>query len=89
MTDTLKPCPFCGSEELSTEDAALVSAVYCSCEAMMGYFDNLDEAIAAWNRRTGTEVHITGSANMSPETQEAIVEIIRAAQKMAIEESKT
>lgn len=52
MTE-LKPCPFCGSEDLECEDKKHIAAIYCDCDAMMGYFDTIEEAIAAWNRRVG------------------------------------
>ena len=62
----LKPCPFCGKEDLfvGTDheiDLDLLSgmfAVCCDfqnggCGACSGYRDTKEEAIEAWNRRDG------------------------------------
>ena len=38
----LKPCPFCGSEDLTIEERP--AAIYCDCDAMMGYFNTLEDA---------------------------------------------
>ena len=47
----LKPCPFCG------DDANIVTGntwVHCmGCGAETDYYDTVEEAIEAWNRRVG------------------------------------
>ncbi len=58
MGDELKPCPFCGSENVKLfsldDDCEVVSCDDCNGQG--GYFaapdsTGPDEAIAAWNRR--------------------------------------
>lgn len=64
-------CPFCGSEGLLTVALNKYHAAYvvtCSGEAdpgctglaMNGFFDNEDDAIAAWNKRH-SNTNITGA----------------------------
>lgn len=62
----LKPCPFCGGENLLVGTAREIEvdcgdddsfAVCCNyrkggCGAVSGYRDSKKEAIEAWNRRT-------------------------------------
>lgn len=56
--DKLKPCPFCGNEDITiTEIDGLYQAV-CSvmlkgCGAATGYQYSIDKAIKEWNRRAG------------------------------------
>ncbi len=57
MTEKLKPCPFCGGEEISVGSFGAASGTflhYVKCEECDGASTNHqfeDEAIAAWNRR--------------------------------------
>ncbi len=58
MAETLKPCPFCGSEKLTVSDyGEEVSCVTCKdCLAEGGHWGDSDstspdEAIALWNKR--------------------------------------
>lgn len=59
MSETLKPCPFCGGEAHIKEVVSACSVVYsvgCSDSECMGFETLLckttpEEAIAAWNRR--------------------------------------
>lgn len=56
--DELKPCPFCGSDELShgwqapgVDGSMNTGTVEChNCNAFI-YAEGEDEAIAAWNSR--------------------------------------
>ena len=52
----LKPCPFCGGEDvIITEYDAVVVFVQCdNCCATFPHFDSKEEAITAWNRRADT-----------------------------------
>jgi len=57
MTEALKSCPFCGAP--GGVFGSGVRGVYIACEGSdcavdpaTKYFNTLDEAIAAWNRRT-------------------------------------
>lgn len=55
MTDEikLKPCPFCGSNDVTVEETYASGYVRCrSCGAEGGFRYSHDEAAAAWNRRT-------------------------------------
>lgn len=54
----LKPCPFCGGEAKAAYGRCdyNVWQVCClnnACQAMAGWCDTKDDAIAAWNRRAG------------------------------------
>ena len=54
MTEELKPCPFCGSENVKafTDDIQALSWVEClSCHGMMMNNGTDKENIEAWNRR--------------------------------------
>lgn len=69
--DKLKPCPFCGKNDLVLHhDISVPSethgmySVYCnSCDASTKYFDDPMEACMAWNRR---------SEETPPQTEEAV-----------------
>lgn len=52
----LKPCPFCGGEEVSIDGYRDVFFVQCDdCGATFPMFDTLEEAASAWNRRAQPE----------------------------------
>lgn len=53
MSEELKPCPFCGGEEIygKSEASGRVRAVCFDCLASTGWLAGADEAAAAWNRR--------------------------------------
>ena len=61
MTEELKPCPFCGSQPWSYDDANHSTAweVECgntTCSAQPSVWKTTKaEAISAWNRRAGEE----------------------------------
>lgn len=57
MNEKLKPCPFCGSENVKafTEGFQAFSWVECmSCHGMMMNNGTDKESIEAWNRRAET-----------------------------------
>lgn len=57
MTEKLKPCPFCGSNDVTLEETYESGYVRCrSCGAESGFRYSHDEAAAAWNRRTDSKV---------------------------------
>lgn len=48
----LKPCPFCGQIPVLRGEAVEPISVYCyHCDYDVGYFDNVEEAAEAWNKR--------------------------------------
>lgn len=48
----LKPCPFCGSEEVATAGQYPYLWMFCeSCYAGGPYETDAEDAITAWNRR--------------------------------------
>lgn len=52
MTEELKPCPFCGSDDVEALDMEGKHYVACYDCALEGPFhDSRAEAVAAWNRR--------------------------------------
>ena len=52
MTEKLKPCPFCGSSNVTVYGMYPNSYARCrACGAEGGLCDTHDEAAAAWNRR--------------------------------------
>ena len=54
MTE-LKPCPFCGGEArlIEAECGTTIHAVECVlCQAKIGWFDEKERAIEAWNNRS-------------------------------------
>lgn len=53
MTEKLKPCPFCGSVDVSILMQSLISCRQCEAEGPPS--DTEEEAIAAWNRREHLE----------------------------------
>lgn len=53
MTEKLKPCPFCGSDDVVLDETYMHSYAQCRvCRAEGGLRDSHDEAAAAWNSRT-------------------------------------
>ena len=57
MSEELKPCPFCGSDDVDLqcyEDDGF-HVVCGKCGGNMPGWDDPDEAIEAWNRRAGNE----------------------------------
>ena len=60
MTDTLKPCPFCGSDKLRNRPAAgggyepsTATAIFCfTCGARGSREPNKAAAYEAWNHRS-------------------------------------
>lgn len=52
MTDELKPCPFCGGDDLEVTDMDGDHYVLChGCALEAPFHDSRAEAVAAWNRR--------------------------------------
>ncbi len=54
QTNELKPCPFCGYEEIVVSPTGFHGAyiAYCiQCHSSTGDYDTKADAIAAWNRR--------------------------------------
>jgi Lar family restriction alleviation protein len=49
MVTELKPCPFCGGEAYAPDRTTWLRCRECGCET--NYFETLEEAIEAWNRR--------------------------------------
>ena len=55
LTNELKPCPFCGSDELFIDEGEYRNdySINCTdCGCRIGYFDTYAQAASAWNRRT-------------------------------------
>lgn len=50
--EALKPCPFCGASAHADHDGWIAFIVCNGCHAESGAQDTIDDAIAAWNRRT-------------------------------------
>ena len=46
----LKPCPFCGSNDVKVVSGMNFVACY-ECESDSGVYDSKEEAVKAWNRR--------------------------------------
>lgn len=59
MTDKLKPCPCCGGDAVIEINASTSFRISCrniySCGVLQHWFDTLDEAIEAWNRRVDND----------------------------------
>lgn len=54
MKEKLKPCPFCGSENIEIVRSPITErfiATCNSCAVSSRYFNDEDEAIEGWNRR--------------------------------------
>lgn len=56
MSETLKPCPFCGRAPVVTEDDSYgCCAISCDCDLepfVQRFADEMAEAVEVWNRRT-------------------------------------
>ena len=51
----LLPCPFCGGEAFIVHRSG--GWIYCvECGAESGYFNTLEKAIEAWNRRVNNDI---------------------------------
>ena len=62
MSQTLKPCPFCGNEDVlehGDSDFWWIGCGQCHAEGPTG---KLDDAIAAWNHRTDPQREALRSA---------------------------
>lgn len=52
LTDDLKPCPFCQSEDIRAFDIGKTFVLYCyECCASGPEADTLEGAVEGWNRR--------------------------------------
>ena len=48
----LKPCPFCGSDDVSCDILEDVYYVECwDCSAKVESYDGIEDAVAGWNAR--------------------------------------
>lgn len=48
----LKPCPFCGSEDVTCDSLEDVYYVECfGCSAKVESYNGLEDAVAGWNAR--------------------------------------
>lgn len=64
MSESLKPCPFCGSKDVAVydnKDAAigwwLSYGMLClNCGARTELFDTTKAAVRAWNRRANDDI---------------------------------
>jgi len=88
MSESLKPCPFCGSRDQQIKTGMIdgkhpVSAVYCmACGGSGAYAEIQDHAIESWNRRfpdetpapAGPRVLVVGNDR---ETERKLAEMAR------------
>ena len=84
MTETLKPCPFCGGEAVLCKDDRNSSSVVCaSCGVAVPFFPRLPEnfgkhrdiqAVSAWNMRTLSALE----TEIRNELEECKEELLRA-----------
>ena len=51
MTDTLKPCPFCGGEAKCIEFYGLYHVICCDCHIAGQDCSTRENAVSAWNTR--------------------------------------
>ena len=70
----LKPCPFCGSDDVVVEETYTSGYVRCrDCGAEGGFRYSHDEAVAAWNRRTNAK-ELIARINVSDEQVRRMVD---------------
>lgn len=55
MQIKLKPCPFCGGNNLSVEGITFYWVECIDCNATIAGHETKEEAIEAWNRRAKDE----------------------------------
>lgn len=51
MNKKLKPCPFCGGNNLSVEGVTFYWVECVDCNASIAGYETKEQAIEAWNRR--------------------------------------
>ena len=74
MTEKLKPCPFCGSKNVTVCELYPSSYARCrACGAEGSLRDSHDEAAAAWNRRTDAK-ELVARINISDEQVRRMVD---------------
>lgn len=70
----LKPCPFCGSKDVTVYELYPSSYARCRvCGAEGSLRDSHDEAVAAWNRRTSAK-ELVARLNVSEEQVRRMVD---------------
>ncbi len=70
----LKPCPFCGGNDVVAEETYTSGYVRCrGCGAEGGFRYSHDEAVAAWNRRTNAK-ELVARINVSDEQVRQMVD---------------
>ena len=63
MSDALKPCPFCGSNEVHVVEAGPGNWVSClDCDSDGPVVGTIEKAVAAWNTRAALEQPGTAEA---------------------------
>lgn len=55
MSEKLKPCPFCGGNNLSVEGITFYWVECIDCNASISGHETEEQAIEAWNRRASAE----------------------------------
>lgn len=55
MSEELKPCPFCGGNNLSVEGITFYWVECIDCNASISGHETEEQAIEAWNRRASAE----------------------------------
>lgn len=74
MTEKLKPCPFCGSDDVVVEETYASGYVRCrGCGAEGGFRYSHEEAAAAWNSRTNAK-KLVARINVSDEQVRRMVD---------------
>lgn len=51
----LKPCPFCGSKNVKVYSLGGLHVKCFNCDARIGYYESIENAIYVWNRRVRKE----------------------------------
>lgn len=72
--EQLMTCPFCGgnakiSDSLIHCGKQMYQPLCLDCDAELGYFDNLGEAVAAWNTRTAVPHEMTAREYLETEAR--------------------